>query len=246
MRPRTAKEKSAEKIKLLRNPVVSAAFAHYFRANWQAQKMLNELQVAGANVQHLREWALWSFHPLGADEAEEKQKRGRLTKTRLKKALIGYKSAIACFSAYASAPHFGWSDSRSTSDRFQRLVRMNQYLARETSAVLERIGTSGVYKTKRLGVKWNIHYLYLSKVYIAAVAHWDERSVLDALTHLITAGKKSVRNKVPRDLRSLLRKTLRTFENDSENATIVGRLQRAVANPDVLTEFFPPLIANAD
>jgi hypothetical protein len=245
MRPKTAKEKSAEKIKLLRNPVVSAAFAHYFSGNWQAEKVLNELQAAGADVQLLREWALWSFHPLGADEAEEKQKRGRFTKTQLKKALIGYKSAIACFSAYASAPHFGWSDSRSAADRFQQLVGMNQFLAQETSAMLERIG-SGVYKTKRLGVKWNIHYLYLSKVYIATVAHWDERRVLDALTHLITASKKSVRNRVPRDLRSLLRKTLRTFENDSENATIVRRLQRAVADPDVLTKFFLPLIANAD
>jgi len=112
--------------------------------------------------------------------------------------------------------------------------------------MLERIDTSGVYKTKRLGVKWNIHYLYLSKVYIATVAHWDERRVLDALTHLIVAGKKSVRNKVPRDLRSLLRKTLRTFEHDSQNATIVRRLQIAVADRDVLTKLFPPLIANAD
>ena len=61
MGTRSAQEKSAEKIKLLRNPVVSAAFGHYFKRNWQTQLMLNELRAAGADIERLREWALCAF-----------------------------------------------------------------------------------------------------------------------------------------------------------------------------------------
>jgi hypothetical protein len=244
--PKSAKEKSLEKTKLLQDPVISAAFTHYFNRNWQAQQILNELQASGASVDYLREWALLSFHPLGADEAEEKHKRGLLVKSQLRKALIGYESAIACFSQYASAPNFDWPESKNMSKWFQDLVDMNKYLARETSHILEVAIASPVYTTKRLGVNWNIPYLYLSKIYIAKFTGWNDRRVLGAMTHLITAARKSVRNRVPSDLRSLVRKAIRTFESDPKNATIVGRLQRAVTDPNVLTKMFPPLITTAD
>jgi hypothetical protein len=50
MGTKSAQEKSPEKIKLLRNPVVSAAFGHHFKRNWQAQLMLDELRSAGADI----------------------------------------------------------------------------------------------------------------------------------------------------------------------------------------------------
>lgn len=242
MTSKSVRGKSHQKIKLLQDPMRSAAFAHYFERNWQAKRTLEELKRAGANIQHLREWALWSFHPLGADEAEEKGKRSLLLKTQLKRALIGYENAIACYSWYASTPHFGWSDSKNMSDSFQILVDMNRHLAQETTRILANSETS-VYRTKRLGVTWNTAYLYLSKAYIAKRTGWNDRQTLGALTHLITAAKKSVGNRVPGDLRSLLRKAIRKFESDPENATIVGRLQKAVADPNVLNQLFPPLVA---
>ena len=246
MCPKSTKEKSLEKTKLLQDPSISAAFTHYFNRNWQAQQVLNELQATGADVRHLREWALWSFHPLGSDEAEEKRRRGLLVKSQLRKALIGYESAIACFSHYSSAAHFGWAESINMSKRFQDLVAMNRYLARETRQMLEVAMATPLFSTKRLGVTWNIPYLYLSKIYISQITGWNDRRVLGAITHLIAAAKKSVRNRAPRDLRSLLRKALRTFESDPKNATIVGRLHRAVADPNVLTKLFRPISANLD
>jgi hypothetical protein len=242
MKSKSINEKSAEKIKLLRDAVVSAAFLHYFNRNFQAQQVLTQLQAAGADVQYLREWALYSIHGLGADEAEEKSKRGRLGKIQLKRALVGYENAIAFYSQYATAAHFGWPESKNVSSRFQDLVDRNQYLARETSAMLERIAAGSVYTTKRLGVNWNAAYLYVIKEYIRKFTGWDERKIFEAMTHLIAAAYKSLRNRIPSDLRSLVRKATRKFETDPKNATIVGRMQRAVADPSAITAMFPSLI----
>ena len=61
MSPKSVREKSIEKIKLLRDPLVSAAFRHYFQRNWEAKRMLDELRSAGADIERLREWALYSL-----------------------------------------------------------------------------------------------------------------------------------------------------------------------------------------
>jgi hypothetical protein len=140
---------------LLRDPVVSAAFSHYFKQNWQAQRILDELRSAGADIERLREWALYSFHSLRTDEAEEKRKRGLMMQAQLKKALVGYENAIAFYSVYASAPHFTWPESISISNTFKHLMELNQYLACEARSILNRAATRGVYTTKRLGVNWH-------------------------------------------------------------------------------------------
>ena len=104
---KSAKEKSIEKVKLLRDPVVSAAFGHYFNRTFQTRRLLEQITRSGADLEKLREWALYSLISLRTDEAEEKQRRGRSAKTQLKKALIGYENAIAFCSQYAAAPGFG-------------------------------------------------------------------------------------------------------------------------------------------
>jgi hypothetical protein len=242
MSPKSVRKKSIEKTELLRDPLVLAAFRHYFQRNWQAKRMLDELRSAGADIELLREWALYSFHSLGTDEPEEKRKRGLLMQARLKKALVGYENAIAFYSVYASAPHFSWPESMSMSNRFRHLVELNQDLACEARSILDRAASRSVYTTKRLGVNWQCAYLYLSKSYMSRFTNWDERKILGSLTHLIAAAHKSVRRRVPDDLRSLLRKTLQVFESDPRNATILGRLRKAAANPAVLSKMFQPLV----
>jgi hypothetical protein len=242
MRTKSAREKSIEKIKLLRDPLVSASFSHYFERNWQARRILDELRSAGADIERLREWALYSFHSLRTDEAEEKRKRGVMMQTALKKALVGYERAISFYSLYASSPHFDWPEAISVSNRFKQLVELNQYLAFEAKAFLETAAAKGSYKTKRLGVNWQGAYLHLFKSYIGRFTSWNERKILGAMTHLIAAAHKSVRHRVSPDLRSLLRKALREFESDPRNTTIIGRLSRVAADPSALSEMFPPLI----
>ena len=209
MSPKSVREKSIEKTELLRDPLVSAAFRRYFELNWQAKRMLDELRSAGADIERLREWALYSFHSLGTDESEEKRKRGLMMQAQLKKALVGYENAIAFYSVYASASHFNSPESVSMSNRFRHLVELNQYLACEAKSILDRAATRGVYSRKRSGVSWQCAYLYLSKSYISrCMKNWDERKILGALTHLIEAAHKSARRRVPDNLRSLLRKAL--------------------------------------
>lgn len=193
MHTKSVREKSIEKIKLLRDPVAFTAFGHYFARNWEAKKILDELRSAGADIERLREWALYSFHPLGIDEAEEKRERGKKAQTQLKKAIAGYENAISFYSVYASAPHFNWPESVSISNKSKHLMEMNQYLAVEARQILGRATAKGVYTTKRLGVIWASYYLYLIKSYIAGFTHWDKRKILGAMVHLITAAHKSVR-----------------------------------------------------
>jgi len=244
MSTKSAREKSIEKIKLLRDPVVSAAFGHYFHRNWQAQRILDELRSAGADIERLREWALYAFHPLGTDEAEEKRKRGLMMQAQLKKALVGYENAIAFYSMYASAPHFDWPEAVAISNKAKDLVELNRHLEREARTILERATASGVYTTKRLGVNWQGAYLYLTKSYISRFTNWGERKILGAITHLTAAAHKSVRIGVPQDLRSLIRKRLRGFESDPRNTLIIGRVRKAAADPKVLSEMFPPLVSD--
>ncbi len=245
MGAKSAREKSIKKIELLRNPLVSTAFYHYFERNWEAKRILDELLSAGAEIERLREWALYSFDSLGKDEPEEKRKRGLMMRTQLRKALVGYENAIAFYSVYAAAPHFNWPEYMHISNKFKDLVELNQYLAREARSILDKAATTGVYTTKRLGVNWQCPYLYLSKAYIRRLTKWDESKVLGVLTHLIKA-HKSVRRNVPDDLRSLLRKALRAFEKDPRNITVIGRLRKAASDPAVLSKMFPPLIPNSN
>jgi hypothetical protein len=244
MSARSIREKSIWKTKLLRDPLVSAAFGHYFQRDWPAQQILDGLRSTGADIERLREWALYSFHPLGKDEAEEKRQRGLMMRTQLKKALVGYENAIAFYWIYASAPDFNWPESIAMSKRFKHLLELNRHLEREARSILERAATNDLYKTKRLGVFWQSAYLFLSRSYIGRLTNWNERKILGAMTHLIAASHKSVRNRVPKNLRTLIRKALREFEGNPRNARIIERLRKADADAKVVSEMFPPLITN--
>jgi hypothetical protein len=66
-----AREKSRKKAELLRDPSFSADFYEYFRRNWQAQEVLDNLQSSGAEVELLRESgsrASWSYHRIGRSD----------------------------------------------------------------------------------------------------------------------------------------------------------------------------------
>jgi|HubBroStandDraft_5_1064220.scaffolds.fasta_scaffold287620_1 hypothetical protein len=238
-----AREKSRRKRQLLRDPVVSTAFHHYFRQrqNWQAREVLDKLQSLGADVELLRECALYSFHPLGQDEAEEKRKRGERRRSCLKKAIAGYKSAMEVYSWHMSAPHHDDPDLRAVGQRSKELYKANEYLAKEASAWLERTAKNRRYTTKRLGVNWQSSYLFLMKSYIERLGGWEEARILEAMTHLIAAAHKSLNFRVPHDLRALLRKAIRGFENDSRNADIIMLLRHSAGDSKTLYEMFQPL-----
>lgn len=240
-----AREKSREKAELLRDPVFSAAFYHYFRQNWQAQEVLAKLQSLGAKVELLREWALYSFHSLGQDEVEEKRKRGVRMRSHLKRAIDGYKSAMEVYSWHMIAPHHDIPVLRMVSQRSKELYQVNAYLAKEASEWLERTARNRRYTTKRLGVNWQASHLFLMKSYIAKRSSWEDPQILEAITHLVTAAHKSVNRRIPNDLRALVRKSIRGFEHDPLNADIIALLRHAAGDLRVLHELFPPLTSKS-
>jgi len=233
------REKSRKKTELIRDPVISAAFFHVLEKKPQAKKILDELRSASAEIEHLREWALYSFHSLGADEAEEKEKRSRMIVGALKKAIVGYRSAKECYAIYAEEPHYNWPEAITASEQFKQLVEMNEHLSRQAESFLKRAENTAAYNTKRLGVAWNCAYLYLLKLYIAKLTCWDDPHILEAITYLITAAHESVRQRVPANVRVLLRKAIRKFENDPRNATILERLRKVASDSRILYKMFP-------
>jgi len=239
------REKSRKKTQLIRDSVVSAAFFHYFEKNWEAKKILNELRSAGAQVEHLREWALYSTHGLGGDEAEEKQKRSRMLKVALRKAIVGYRGAREVYSIYALMPHDKSPEMMAVSAEFKRLVEMNEYLCGKAELFLKRAESGAVYRTKRLGVTWNCAYLYFLKAYMARLTDWTDRQILEAITHLIAAAHLSMRWRIPENLRVLLGKAMRRFENDPRNTTIVERLKKAASDSRTPYQLFPIARANS-
>jgi hypothetical protein len=236
-----AREKSRQKAELLRDPLFSADFYEYFRRNWQAQEVLDKLQSSGAEVELLLEWALYSFHSLGRDEAEEKRKRGVKMRLHLKRAIDGYKSAMEVYSWYMSAPHNDIPGRRMGSQDARELYEANEHLTKKASEWLERTARNRRYTTKRLGVNWQAPYLFLMKSYIEQRSGWEDPQILEAITHLVTGAHKSVNCPVQNDLRTLLRKAVRGFERDPLNADMILLLRRAAGDPRVLHESFPPL-----
>jgi hypothetical protein len=154
------------------------------------------------------------------------------------KAIAGYKSAMEVYSWHMSAPHHDDPDLRAVGQRSKELYKANEYLAKEASAWLERTAKNRRYTTKRLGVNWQSSYLFLMKSYIERLGGWEEARILEAMTHLVAAAHKSLNFRVPHDLRALLRKAIRGFENDSRNADIIRLLRHSAADPKILYKMF--------
>jgi hypothetical protein len=233
-------QSSKAKRNLLRNPELWPNFDFYFAKDWQAMEILTSLHAAGADLRHLGEFAIWTFHHLGNVEAKGKLARGRVVKRRLRKAIAGHESAIEVCSLYSILPR-GTVQLHVTSEAFEELAGLHRHLAAREQEILFRAESGPAFKARRLGSNWNRAYIFLLKAYISRLTGWNDKQILSAITHFVSAAHNALGRNVPSDLRALLRKALRAFEQDPQNGTLIGLFSKLVANPARLYRLFPPV-----
>jgi hypothetical protein len=233
-------ETSKAKRRLLRDPQLWLNFDSYFAKDWQAMEIIKSLHAAGADLRLLGEFAIWTFHPLANDEARGKLTRGRVMKRGLRKAIAGHESAIEACSLYSTLPG-STPELRAAGEAFRNLLELNTRLAAQQRDILVRAQSGGAFKARRLGSNWKRLYIFSLKAYILRLMGWNDKQILGAITHLVSAAHKALGMRVPSDLRVLLRKALRAFEQDPQNRTVIALISELVANPHRLYQLFPPV-----
>lgn len=231
---------SRQRLRLLQKPSLWAGFDHYFSTNWQAKQIFIDLKGKRVDIDLVRECALWSFHPLGKNEGDQKRARGKNRDKLLRKALIGCESAIAAFTPYVNlricAPNIA-----KVRERASDLIAINRYLAEQYREILSRQKENGTFVTKRLGVQWNCTYLVALKAHISVSTGWDDEQVLSAIVHLVHGVHKSLNQRPSPTLRSLLQKAIQHFEQSPQNARIIALVEHMAANPETMRRMFPPV-----
>lgn len=233
-------ESSKAKRRLLRNPDLWLKFDSYFRKDWQAMEILRNLHAADADLRLLGEFAIWTFHPLANEEARRKLARGRVMKRALKKAITGHDSAIEACGLYTTLP-VDAPELRVVSEAFGELAEQHKRLVAREREILVRAESGSAFKARRLGTNWKRQYIFLLKAYISRLTGWNDKQILGAITHLVFAAHKALGMTVPSDLRVLLRKALRAFEEDAQNTTAIALIGALVKNPPRLYRLFPPV-----
>src|SRR5216683_6062319 len=220
-------ESSKAKRLLLQNPELWLRMDSYFAEKWQGMEILRSLHAADADLRLLGEFAIWTFHPLANDEARGKLARGRVMKRGLKKAIAGHESVIEAYSLYSNPPGHA-PDLRGVSGAFGEMAELERRLAARQREMLVRAESGGAFKARRLGTNWKRQYIFSLKVYISRLTGWNNKQILGAITHLVSAAHVAVGRRVPSDLRTLLRKSLRAFEQDAQNRTIIVLIRELV------------------
>ncbi len=236
-------ESSKKKRSLLRDPDLRLKFDSYFRKDWQAKEIRQHLEVAGADLPLLDEFAIWTFHDLANDEARGKLTRGKEFKRGMRKAIAGLQSAIEALSLYTKIPDDAPA-ARVVSEAFEELAEQHRRLATRDRELLQRAESGIAFNVRRLGANWNRQYIFGLKAYIFNLTGWNDRQILSAITHLVSAAHKALDMRVPSDLRVLLRKALWAFEKDPQNKTAISLFSALVANPRQLYRLFPPVSAS--
>ncbi len=237
---RAAIESSKAKRRLLQDPELWPRFDSYFAKDRQAQEILGRLQAAGADLRLLGEFGIWTFHPLASDEAKGKLARGKVVKRGLKKAIAAHESIIEAYSLYSNPPRYS-PKLRGVSAAFKEMAELEKRTAARQREMLVRAESSGAFKVRRLGTNWKRQYIFLLQAYISRLPGWIDGQILSAITYFVAAAHEALGERVPHDLRTLLRKSLQGFERDPQNRTAIALLDRLVANPRELYRLFPPV-----
>jgi hypothetical protein len=229
---------SKAKVQILRNTAVWEGFDKYFENDWQAREMRRKLVYADVALPFVGEWAIFSFHELGKQEAKSKRERGEELKRAQKGLIESCKRTVRAHSTYASLPNFA-PGTASVTEAFSRLVEQGVLQTQIARQLLDRAEKGAIFDSRRLGSNWNGVYLALLKHYISAKTGWHRAEIMGAITHLVTAAHDALRRRPPANLRVLLQKAIRHFEENPDNATINYLVKSVVLNPQQLSRMFP-------
>jgi hypothetical protein len=229
---------SKARVQILSNATVWKRLVSYFENDWQRKDILRKLVCADVDLQLVGEWAMWSFHELARDEAKWKRERGDEFKLAQRIFIESCNRAASAYSMYASLPNFAHGIA-SVNEAFGGLVEQNVTQAKKGRQLLDRTEDTAIFDSRRLGSSWNCLYLVLLKYYISAKTGWNGTEIMSAVSHLIGSAHEALRRTSPKDLRVLLQKAIRHFEQNPGNATIIFLAKNLVLNPRQLYQEFP-------
>jgi hypothetical protein len=229
---------SKARVEILRDISTWGGFDRYFYKDWQRKEMRAKLSYADVDLPLVGEWAMWSFHELPKDEGKWKRARGEEFKLAQRISIESCNRAASAYSIYSSLPNYT-SGIAQVNEAFSGLVQQNVNQARTAYQLLDRAESTAVFDSRRLGSNWNCLYLVLLKYYISEKTGWNETGTMNAVSHLVGAAHHALRRMCPKNLRVLLQKTIRHFEENPYNATLIFLVQNLVLNPQQLYQEFP-------
>jgi len=229
---------SKARVQILRDWAVWKCFDSYFDNHWQKKEVLRKLGGADIDPWLVGEWAILSFHELAREEAKWKRARGEEFKDAERTLIESCNRTASAYSTYASVPNFA-PGMASVSEAFSSLVEQSVAQAQIARQLLDRAENSAIFDSRRLGSNWNCLYLVLLKHYISAKTGWNEAETMGAVSHLVSAAHDALRRGRPANLRVLLQKAIRHFEQNSDNVTIIFLVKNVVLNPQQLYQMFP-------
>jgi len=229
---------SKARVQILSDISIWKSFDRYFCNDWQRKEIRQKLAYADVYLPLVGEWAMWSFHELAKEEAKWKRERGEQFKLAQRISIESCNRAASTYSTYVSAPALVPS-MVSVSEAFRRLVEQNMRQAKIARQLLDRAESSAIFDSRRLGSNWNGLYLVLLKYYISAKTGWNETEILGAVSHLVSAAHDALRRTCSKNLRVLVQKAIRHFEQNPDNATIIFSVKSLVLNPQQLYQEFP-------
>jgi hypothetical protein len=229
---------SKARVQILSNAAVWNSFDSYFYSNWQRKEILRKLANADVDLQLVGEWAMWSFHELAKEEAKWKRERGEDFKLAQRVSIESCNRAASAYSAYSFLPDYV-PGIASVNEAFSGLVQQNVTQAKKARQLLDKAENTAVFDSRRLGSNWNGLYLVLPKYYISAKTGWNETEIMSAVSHLVGAAHGALTRTCPENLRVLVQKAIRHFEQNPDNATIIFVVKSVVLNPQQLYQEFP-------
>jgi hypothetical protein len=232
---------SQARVRILSDKMTWVSFEHCFQSSWQTKELRNQLALANVYVPLVGEWAMWSFHELGREEAKWKRKRGEALRRALRMAIAADKAEIECCSLYTGFAHFSVGLDR-VNQEFGKLIEENRIQMQRAEQLLEKAENGAIFDGRRIGTNWNCLYLELLQAYISFKTGWNQAKVITSIACLVQAAHYALRRRCPVNIRSLLQKTLRHFENNPNNTTIVMLARALVRDQEELYRQFPRVL----
>jgi hypothetical protein len=229
---------SKARVQILSDRKTWESFDAYFAADWQRKELRLRLANSGVDLPWVGEWAIWSFHRLGKEEASWKRQRGKDFIDAQRRIIAACDQVAKTYLMYTSLPEDA-PEIAAVNAAFTKFLNDNNDVRELSVALLKRAEESSIFKPGRLGKNWNGMYLLLLKYYIANKTGWGEIQVLTAVTNLVGAALKTLQNRIPDNLREILRKAIQHFENNPRNATIIDRVKKLAVNHEYLLVNFP-------
>jgi hypothetical protein len=156
-------------------------------------------------------------------------------------AVAAYETNIECFTLYAGFTNFSPGLDR-VNQEFGRFIEDYAIQRQRAEQLLRKAENSAVFNGRRLGTNWNCLYLELLKAYISFKTGWNETTVFTSITRLVQAAHYVLGRYCSANVRNLLQKALRHFEENTDNTTIIMLARALVRNHEELYKQFPPVL----